>query len=95
MTPDDRPTPRPRTARPASDESVDPVDVPVPAAAGAAARQQQQQVARRKEATYQLAVRVSGAVDERVSELTQQTGLSKRAVVEQAILLLDPKTLSQ
>lgn len=94
MTPDDRPTPRPRTARPASDESVDPVDVPVPAAAGAAARQQQQ-VARRKEATYQLAVRVSGAVDERVSELTQQTGLSKRAVVEQAILLLDPKTLSQ
>lgn len=65
--------------RPAADENFDPVDVRTPPPAPTPPAPM------RKEATVQLATRISVEVDAILSNAAATTGKSKRALVEEAI----------
>lgn len=86
-----RPGRRPRP-RPAADEKLDPVDyraqpqtLPVPTPTPVPPLAPQGSAPGRKEATVQLATRISLEIDTILIDAVNATGKSKRALVEEAI----------
>ncbi|MGO1630258.1 MAG: hypothetical protein ACTHX2_15710 [Microbacterium sp.] len=88
-TPADRPASLKRAPRAAKDESIDPVDpAPKPSTAEAAQvgpASPSAPVVRRKESKVSLSTLVAMDVDQLIAKVVAETGLSKRAVIEQAI----------
>lgn len=98
MTELERPQPRTRP-RPAADESVDPVQVPISAIAAStppAASATTQTITpfpaefvdRGPESTVQLNVRVKGATNATINRIQAKTGWTKRQIVERGTDLL-------
>lgn len=77
-------TPRRRTIKPATDESVDPIEK-MPQVQSAVPVAPPRSGRRPAEATVQLNARISLEVEGYLQETLQHTGMLKRAVVEQAL----------